>query len=227
MAEVYWIHLPEHVDMFTQGYIGITKTTAKKRFYKHLSTSKSKNISRSGTILSRAIVKYGDSLIVDTLVICSIEYAFDLENKLRPTTRIGWNTDHGGRGRKEISEETRLKISNTLMGHKGVVHFDDTKRRMSEKRLGVPRPIDLADKIRDTLITRGPWNKEDAVAEVWLKAELLYSLFLDGLGYTAAANKTKVDRNKTCTVFNWFGRGWNPSIDDNWKDWKTRHGENA
>ena len=226
MAEVYWIHLPEHSDMFTQGYIGITKTTAKKRFYKHLSVSRSKNTSKSNTILSKALNKYGDRIVLDTIVICSIDYAFDLESKLRPTTRIGWNTDHGGRGRKEISEETRLKISSTLMGHKGVVHSDDTKKRMSEKRLGVPRPPDLADKIRSTLIARGPWNKDDADVGVWLKAELLYSLFLDGLGYTAASNRVGIDRNKACTVFNWFGRGWNPSIDDSWKSWKIGNSEN-
>lgn len=219
MAEVYWIHLPEHTDIFTEGYIGITKNTAKKRFYKHLSASKSTN-HRGSTILSKAIKKYGDRIVVDTIVISSIEYAFDLEQKLRPFPRIGWNTDHGGRGRKEVSTITKKKISDSLMGHAGVVHTEETKRRMSEKRKGIPRPKDLPDKIRTTLISRGPWNKEDAVQDVWINAENLYTLFESGLGYTAAANRLNISRSKTNTVFRWFLRGWNPFLDLNWKSWK-------
>jgi len=26
---VYWIHLPEHTDMFTEGYIGVSKNPKK------------------------------------------------------------------------------------------------------------------------------------------------------------------------------------------------------
>jgi hypothetical protein len=219
VAEVYWIHLQEHTEMFSQGYIGITKTTAKKRFYKHLSASKS-NTTRAATILSRAINKYGDKIIVDTLVICDIDYAFDMETKLRPSPRIGWNTDQGGRGRKEVSEETRMKISKTLVGHKGVVHSDETKKRMSEKRLGVPRPEGMADKIRATLLSNGPWNKSNADEDVWLNAQNLYELFVGGLGYTAAANKLNLPVGKASTPFEWFNRGWVPSSDDNWLTWK-------
>lgn len=220
MAEVYWIHLPEHTDVFTQGYVGVTKATAKKRFFKHLSASNS-NTTRADTILSRAIKKYGDKIIVETLVICTIEYAFDLESKLRHTTRIGWNTDQGGRGRKEVSEETRLKISKTLTGHKGVVHSEETRKRMSDKRRGVPRPGGLADKIRATLISNGPWNKEDACKEVWVNADLLYEMFQQGIGYTASANRLNLPTGKTATPFKWFSRGWNPSLDDNWFSWRA------
>ena len=33
-TSVYWIHRPEHTDMFTQGYVGITKDI-KRRFKAH------------------------------------------------------------------------------------------------------------------------------------------------------------------------------------------------
>jgi len=35
MAVVYWIHLPEHTDIASQGYVGVSNTTASKRFTHH------------------------------------------------------------------------------------------------------------------------------------------------------------------------------------------------
>jgi len=95
MAEVYWIHLPEHTDMFTEGYIGMTTKTTKLRFQGHRNAARRtprKNRSR----IQNAIIKYQDILVVETLVICSREYALDLEYKLRPSPKIGWNLRMGG-----------------------------------------------------------------------------------------------------------------------------------
>ena len=33
-ACVYWLHLPEHSDMFSEGYIGVS-VNPKKRLYEH------------------------------------------------------------------------------------------------------------------------------------------------------------------------------------------------
>ena len=51
MSSVYWIHHPEHTDMFSQGYIGISEDT-KRRFRDHQKKNKSIHI-------KRAIEKYG------------------------------------------------------------------------------------------------------------------------------------------------------------------------
>jgi hypothetical protein len=95
MAEVYWIHLPEHTDMFSEGYIGYTSKTAKERFEDHVCTMNNK---RDGdTHLYRAFRKYGkESLILETICICEEEYGLWLENKLRPIGKIGWNCCEGG-----------------------------------------------------------------------------------------------------------------------------------
>lgn len=92
MAEVYWIHLPEHTDMFSQGYIGFTSITTRKRWNCH------KRQARDGSRLPihRAIRKYGNNLIFEVICICDNEYGLWLENKLRPELYIGWNCGVGG-----------------------------------------------------------------------------------------------------------------------------------
>ena len=51
MAVVYWIHLPEHTDMFSEGYIGVTENI-KRRYYEHLKLAQQgSNITLSKAIL--------------------------------------------------------------------------------------------------------------------------------------------------------------------------------
>ena len=92
--EVYWIHLPEHTDILTQGYVGLTKQGTKKRFWSHKNSAKDPRSSHK--IISKAFNKYGDKIIVTTLVVCDKDYAKFFENKLRPTDFIGWNMNAGG-----------------------------------------------------------------------------------------------------------------------------------
>lgn len=206
--------------MFSQGYIGVTSKTAKERFNEHAAAAYYASDKRSKPILQKAIVKYGkENIIVDTICISELDYAYDLEHKLRPVDRIGWNTQHGGRARLSTPQYVKDKISKTLMGHVGVVHTEETKRRMSEKRKGMKRPPDIADKIRATLISRGPWNKPNADPAVWEHAGVHYSLYLKGIGYTKAANILNLNKNSANTVENWFKRGWVPFQDINWIEW--------
>lgn len=149
MAEVYWIRLPEHQNVSSEGYIGITSKTAKGRFIEHINSS---NLNKKKHLkISYAIKKHGaENLILDVLVICEDEYALWLEEKLRPSENIGWNLAKGGskppvrsgpmstefslklslanKGRK-VSQETRNKISATL---KGSVLSQQAKLNISE-----------------------------------------------------------------------------------------------
>ena len=79
MAHVYWLHLPEHTDFLTEGYIGAASNiTARLRSHKHRFKS------------------IWDKMIVELLVESTITYCFELEEKLRPYRRIGWNIAAGG-----------------------------------------------------------------------------------------------------------------------------------
>lgn len=90
--EVYWIHLPEHTNITEEGYVGITKTGIKRRFYIHHREA----VKGSSYKVHRAIRKYWDNIIVDVVCVCEEQYAMDLEQKLRPNPNTGWNINSGG-----------------------------------------------------------------------------------------------------------------------------------
>lgn len=135
---VYWIHLSEHTDMFTEGYIGITSKSPLERFKGHIKAT------RQGFDypLNRAIEKYGNKLIVQTILIGSKEYCCEIERKLRPEQRIGWNLAVGGdkpRLGQIFSEEALKKIS-AKMKNRNVSMLTRFKR-------GTPSTWLIADKI--------------------------------------------------------------------------------
>lgn len=79
MATLYWLRSPEHIDMFTQGYVGVAADMSKRlRSHKH----KFKDL--------------WDKIIVEKLVISTQKYCFELEKQLRPQRNIGWNKAVGG-----------------------------------------------------------------------------------------------------------------------------------
>lgn len=134
---VYWIHLPEHDDILTQGYVGITVRAVSVRFSAHKTFArKCLNIP-----ISNAIRKHGDKLLVDILVVADQEYCRMIENKLRPLPELGWNLSVGGQdnvmtGRKhsESAKERIGKSSYTRMIGKSMP--EATKAKISASKLG-------------------------------------------------------------------------------------------
>lgn len=89
---VYWAHLPEHDDMYTQGYIGITKQPALLRWRDHISYAKKE----TQLPFARALNKY-QNIVFDIIVIGQDrEYCEAIEAQLRPDLNIGWNINIGG-----------------------------------------------------------------------------------------------------------------------------------
>lgn len=89
---VYWYHLKEHTDPYTQGYIGVTKNPA-KRHYEHFRPN---NVQYH---FYKAIQKYGKENIIRTILHENVsrDEAYDLERQYRPTNNIGWNYNSGGK----------------------------------------------------------------------------------------------------------------------------------
>jgi hypothetical protein len=78
-STVYWLHLPEHTDIFNDGYVGVTPNL-KKRIKEHK-------------------FKFKDlwhKIIVKQIVIADNNYCYEIEKKLRPQRNVGWNKAIGG-----------------------------------------------------------------------------------------------------------------------------------
>jgi predicted GIY-YIG superfamily endonuclease len=114
-VSVYWIHNPEHTDMFTQGYIGITKNI-KKRWSDHAKRTANNH-------LLHAIKKYGwDSLVKEVVLVADEAYCLMVEAKLRAEDKIGWNIIKGG-GKPPVrfNNKDRLGKSAWNKGTKGLM----------------------------------------------------------------------------------------------------------
>ena len=94
-AEVYWIRAAHHSDITSDGYVGVSKNARKRWAYGH-KWAHAKGC-HDNPRLSNAIAKHGwDSLIKTVVVVAKEAYCYELESKLRPSEKIGWNLATGG-----------------------------------------------------------------------------------------------------------------------------------
>lgn len=117
MAKVYWIRSPEHTDINTEGYVGVTTRTIYQRLEEHKFNAPNKK-------LTNALKKYTD-VVIELVYEDTEENCYIKENELRPQINIGWNVAIGGEvcnvtGRTKTEEEinawrnTMLEIYGTL-----------------------------------------------------------------------------------------------------------------
>jgi hypothetical protein len=127
---VYWIHLEEHTDPETQGYVGVTGNP-EKRYREHL--KESKKDSPKNIHLARAMNKHQ---VKTTLLFHGTKVAcYELEFDLRPARNIGWNIQKGG---KIHTDENIRKRSNSLSGRNfSPLH----KERLTESKMGNKNPM--------------------------------------------------------------------------------------
>ena len=124
---IYWIHNESETDIYSQGYVGITKNI-KRRIREH---SNQKNFVQGRMI---EIFLYGER-----------EFCKQIEKQLRPKKHIGMNVAAGGGDPPDAtglsrSVETKLLMSQNNVGMKGKKHTNEAKRKMSESRKGFGKP---------------------------------------------------------------------------------------
>lgn len=121
MYKVYWIRLPEHINIASEGYVGITKQY-ERRMIEHRSQKK-------GYHITNAIAKYGwDNLECDIVATYNtLEEALSLESLLRAKADTGWNTLAGGLNGngKPHSKFTKDKISKAMLRNSNTNGFED------------------------------------------------------------------------------------------------------
>ena len=138
-AVVYWIHHPNHTDMFTQGYIGVSKNTKKRWLDHHKRTGNAH--------LLHAIKKYGwDNLIKEVLLMADKAYCLLMETKIRPEDKIGWNITKGGgmpphinvwnKGRKMSKEELDSLKAKGFGFDKGSIPWNKGIKYTEEMKIG-------------------------------------------------------------------------------------------
>ena len=95
LCYVYWIHLPEHIDITTEGYVGATKLNVKDRWSGHNSWAKQPLI-QGNERLHEAL--NSDNELIYEVVFTSYNYeeCLELEAQYRPDRYIGWNKARGG-----------------------------------------------------------------------------------------------------------------------------------
>ena len=150
MYSVYWIHLEQHTDPLTEGYIGVSNQP-KARFRAHTTD----NTSSGSSVVKQMVELYGLTAIKHTILFqdSNFEVAQAKEFEYRPTPNIGWNLAKGGGvspsniGRKH-SKETVDKITNGVRQtrnnrnyvspFKGVTnrHSDETRAKIGSYHKG-------------------------------------------------------------------------------------------
>lgn len=228
MAEVYWIHLPEHTDMFSQGYIGFTAGTTVKRWKEHCRDSK-RSDGGGCYKLYRALLKHGhDNFIVDTLCICENDYGLWLENKLRPTANIGYNLAVGGLapmlGRKH-TEETIQKQMCTWQES-----FTEDRREALKRASKASAESWTEERRKQASLTqlaiapqRSDYRNHSVDIFKWVHAEEFYTCFLRGVRpktLEKALSKSSKSFNK---MFKLFEKGWIPTEDSDWMSFRTEN----
>lgn len=144
---VYWIHAPEHSDVFTEGYVGVTSKPPKERWNSHI--YERNRGARRGRPLSKAILE-SSHLIFEVIAYCSdYQQALDMEAKLRPDIFIGWNTMRGANvidpllggllnGQRIINEKK-----------KSVPGYLTTKQRAEQRRWEVQQRQERMESYKD------------------------------------------------------------------------------
>lgn len=198
MTFVYWIHLEEHSDIYTEGYVGITTADDPiKRFRKHQSDARNPSTS---FVVHNAMNKYGDDIKFTVLHECSKDEATSLEEHYRPQPNIGWNILKGG--------------DHPLTGR---TWSDSQREKFKATRKSAPPPVrnPLSTlKHKTTFENKHPLDLHGINLELWSHCIILYDLFLKGDSSYVATRRLNFSKGSVSAMWKRFNTGWNPKQDD-------------
>jgi len=132
---VYWLRHPDHTDMFTQGYIGVSSDHNSRWLY-HKNHPKNAH-------LKHAIQKYGwDNLVKEVILMADKAYCLMIEAKIRAEDKIGWNIVKGG----------GMPPRTILTGWK---HTEESNEKNRQAHLGKKHKPEVRDIIVKHLLANG------------------------------------------------------------------------
>ncbi len=160
-AVVYWLKYDDHLDPYSEGYIGVS-SNFEKRKSTHMSGSTGNHIyNRIQNGATFVIIHECDSL----------ESALELENSYRPNDNIGWNIARGGGyppsqlgksyDKQKLKGENRTsaqkaankiqaeKIRGRIGPRKDAVLSEETKAKISKSKTGSVLSDETKSKMSD------------------------------------------------------------------------------
>lgn len=131
-AVVYWIHLPEHSDYTSDGYLGVT-TDFGVRMNGHL-TNIQKNKHKNPHLVD-AVQKYGwDNLVKEIILSGDEAYCYEIEEQIRPKKTIGWNIAPGGHRGPGWTKGTKKRKESIEKQKISMVPINDEKKKIRLKK---------------------------------------------------------------------------------------------
>lgn len=193
---VYWIHLPEHTNLAIEGYVGIAKNF-EQRMFAHKSCAKT----GKEQTLYKAIRKHGwDNLIKEIILIADNNYCLEIEKKLRPKERIGWNIACGGgeitganlKGIKQSAEHLANR-KKALVGRVSGMKGKKMPKEAIEKTMQYVRGIAKTDECKKkiALTKYKPLMVNNVVYESWQEASKKTGIPLGSISYLLKNKPTK------------------------------------
>lgn len=229
MAELYWAHLPEHTDILTEGYIGVTIHDSKYRFQQHVKEANRQEYAKWH--FSRAIKKYGKQIICETLVIADEKFCYQLEFKLRPENGIGWNMAAGGqrpmRNPESYGEVWKRKLRECNLGK---VHKQESLQKLSDLSKSCWAREDYREtqmrltESRKVSLEPSPkfWHTGKEKHTAPYAREIYEQYFKNPLTplkkVLELSNLEVTDKNyqSALILVRYFRGGWNPVLDSDW-----------
>jgi group I intron endonuclease len=181
----------------SKSYIGFTSKNPEERFKEHLYDASHKldfRNSKYGRLLPKAIRKYSPKSFALDILYCSQDEEHTLKYMEEYFIRLyqthykegqGYNMTYGGEGTKghlyNITEETKLKISNSMKGkkktkehqdhinasRKGYKHSEETCKKISAIQLGKKRkPLSEETKRKISLAHKGMKASDETKAKL-------------------------------------------------------------
>jgi group I intron endonuclease len=193
---VYWIHLPEHFDVTTDGYVGIA-TNFEQRMFAHKSCAKT----GKEQTLYKAIRKYGwENLVKEVILISNENYCLEIEKKLRTKERIGWNIAIGGgeisganlKGVKQSEQHLanrKKALIGRVSGMKGKFHSEEAKNKSRQANIGKVLTNKTKKKIAET--KNKPLMVNGIVYKSWKEASQHTSIPMGSISYLLKSKPCK------------------------------------
>jgi len=211
IAYLYWIHLKDHNDPLTQGYIGLS-CNYKERWNQH---KRCASHGKKKDVVHLAMIKYGIENIVFT-VLCktSREHASYLECKFRPRASIGWNILKGGDSVGRVGlPQTAFQKSRVSEIFKDKRLSDNALASAASANINRIRTNTEIRKRSDSVLSKHLLDLPSTNYDVLSRTLDIYQQYLLGNKQYATANALDIPYIGMKALFNRFDNGYVPTND--------------